>query len=68
MRRLVIARMSEVENGRREMSMLRMKSSTLRFLTQTIFRLLLSAKESATGACSQLQSFTFRSSSYHSSH
>jgi cytochrome c oxidase subunit 2 len=32
----VIARISEVEKGRREMSILRMKSSTLRFVAQTI--------------------------------
>src|SRR5712664_915807 len=42
MRSLVIARISEVENGRREMSMLR-KSSTVRFLAQTILLLFWSA-------------------------
>jgi len=36
-------RTSEAENGRREMSMLRMKSSTLRFLAQTILLLFWSA-------------------------
>src|SRR5246500_2789174 len=35
--------MSGVENGRREMSMLNMKSSTVRFLGQTIFLLFWSA-------------------------
>jgi cytochrome c oxidase subunit II len=35
--------MSEVENGRREMSMLRVKSSALRFLAQTMLLLFLSA-------------------------
>jgi cytochrome c oxidase subunit II len=39
----VIARMSEVENGRREMSMLKMKLSTLRFLAQTVLLLFCSA-------------------------
>ena len=39
----MIARISEVENGRREMSMLKMKSSTLRFLAQTILLLFWSA-------------------------
>jgi hypothetical protein len=39
----MIASKSQVENGRREMSMLRMKSSTLRFLAQTILLLFLSA-------------------------
>jgi cytochrome c oxidase subunit 2 len=39
----VIARISEVEKGRREMSMLRMKSSTLRFFAQTILLLFWSA-------------------------
>src|SRR6202041_839116 len=34
-----MARISEVENGRRGMSMLRMKSSTLRFLAQTMLLL-----------------------------
>jgi hypothetical protein len=38
-----MARMSEVENGRREMSMLRMKSSTLQFLAQTMILLFWSA-------------------------
>jgi cytochrome c oxidase subunit 2 len=35
----VIAGISEVKNGRREMSMLKMKSSTLRFFVQTILLL-----------------------------
>src|ERR1700689_3518148 len=39
----VTARISEVENGRREMSMLQMKSSTLRPLAQTIVLLFWSA-------------------------
>src|SRR5260370_11056539 len=39
LRSLVIARILEVENGRREMSMLRMKSSTVRFLAETILLL-----------------------------
>src|SRR6266403_2024509 len=43
LRSLVIARISEVENGRREMSMLKMKSSTVRFLAQTILLLFWSA-------------------------
>jgi cytochrome c oxidase subunit II len=40
---LVMARISELENGRREMSMLRMKSSTVRFLAQTTLLLFWSA-------------------------
>lgn len=39
----MIARISEVENGRPEMPMLRMKSSTMRFLAQTILLLSWSA-------------------------
>ena len=39
MRTLVMARISELENGRREMSMLRIKSSTVRFLRQTMLLL-----------------------------
>src|ERR1700735_580648 len=42
-RTLVMARISEVEDGRREMSMLRMKSSTVRFLAQTMLLLFCSA-------------------------
>jgi len=42
-RTLVMARISEVESGRREMSMLRRKSSTLRFLERTILLLFWSA-------------------------
>jgi cytochrome c oxidase subunit 2 len=38
-----MARMSEVENGRREMSMLRMKSSAVQFLAQTMILLFWSA-------------------------
>jgi cytochrome c oxidase subunit II len=38
-----MARISEVENRRREMSMLRMKSSTVRFLAQTMLLLFWSA-------------------------
>src|SRR5580700_10468863 len=38
-----MARISEVENGRREMSMWRMRSSTVRFLAQTLLLLFRSA-------------------------
>jgi len=38
-----MARISELENGRREMSMLRIKSSTVRFLAQTMLLLFWSA-------------------------